>query len=112
MVQRNEEEGKEKGEVLDASLLISGMHGLTTIFSVVEFPPADKYCKILFPDREDFKIALDIAWKLRESGKTIGATDILNASICINRDLTLVASDRDYENITLIEPKFRLKLVG
>ena len=61
--------------------------------------------------REDFKIALDIAWKLREAGKTIGSIDILNASICINRDLAFVARDRDYENVVLIEPKFRLKLV-
>jgi len=111
MVQGNEKEGKEASEILDTSVLIEGKEGLATIFSIIEFPPADKYCKILFPNKEDFKTALDIAWKLRDIGKPIGAIDILNASICMNRDLSLITEDEDYENIMLIEPKFKLKLV-
>ena len=85
--------------------------GVTTVFCVVEFPPATKNCAIIYPKEKDFDKAIDIASRLRKIGKTVGAIDILNASICINRDLTLFTKDRDYENIMLIEPKFKLKLV-
>lgn len=85
--------------------------GNTTIFCIIEFPPAGKYCKALFPTRQDFKTALGIAWKLRKIGKPIGDIDMLNASMCLNRDLKFVTKDKDYLNIRLIEPRFKLKLV-
>ena len=90
---------------------MDGAVGDTTIFCIIEFPPAGKYCKALSPTRQDFKTALDIAWKLRKSGKPIGAIDIINASTCLNRDLKLITKDKDYLNIKLIEPRFKLKLV-
>ncbi|MBI4009769.1 MAG: type II toxin-antitoxin system VapC family toxin [Candidatus Aenigmarchaeota archaeon] len=111
MVQRNKRERKETIEVIDTSLLIDGLIGITTLINTVEFPPASKSCKVLFPTRQDFKKALDIAWMLRKIGKPIGAVDILNASMCLNRDLKFITKDKDYRNIKLVEPKFKLKLV-
>lgn len=90
---------------------MDGTVGLTTIFCVVEFPPASKDCKELYPDRQDFKTALDIAWRLRKIGKPMGAIDILNAAICLNRNLKFVTKDKDYRSVKLVEPKFKLKVV-
>ncbi len=111
MVQKNKGKGKGKSKVIDASLLIEGEVGLTTIFGIVEFPPASRYCKVIYPTSQDFKKAIDIAWKLRKIGKPVGAVDILNASICVNRNFLLATKDSDYENIKLVEPKFNFKLV-
>ncbi len=100
----------EEIEIIDASLLIEKKSGFTTIFSIIEYPPAVKDCNILFPDEDDYKKALDISWKLREVGKPVGAIDILIASMCINRTIKIVTKDRDFESIKFVEPKFKLEI--
>ena len=89
---------------------MEGKFGLTTIFSIIEYPPAIKYCEILKPNNQDFKKALDIAWRLRKIGKAVGAIDILIASMCINRDLELWTKDKDFKLIKLVEPRLKLKI--
>jgi len=100
----------EQGQIIDTSLLIDGELGLTTIFNVIEYPPASEFCDFLFPNDEDYKKALDLGWKLRKIGKPIGCIDIINAAICINRNLKFITRDKDYEKILLVEPGFKLKL--
>ena len=59
---------------------------------------------------QDYELAFQISIKLRAIGKTIQAIDILTASMSINRNFELVTKDTDYENIKLVEPKFKLIL--
>lgn len=89
---------------------MEGKFGFTTVFSIIEFPPASKYCDILKPNNNDYKKSLDIAWRLRKIGKPIGAIDMIIASMCINRNLQLLTKDRDFEVIKQLEPKFKLKV--
>lgn len=49
--------------------------------------------------RADF-IAAGALWKrLRESGKTIPATDCLIAAVCLSRDFTLFSLDKHFDEI-------------
>ena len=100
----------EESKILDASSLIAKETGLTTIFGIIEYPPASEHCDILFPDELDFEKALDIAWKLRKAGKPVGAIDIIVASMCINRNTKLVTKDEDFKHIKSVEPEFKLEI--
>ena len=100
-----------KSEVLDASVLIAKRFGLTTIFNAIEYPPAFEKCTIIWPKKIDFERALDIGIKLRKAGRTVPAIDLLTASMCINRNLTLITKDSDYKNIKFVEPKFKFRLL-
>ncbi len=99
----------EEDKILDASSLIAKETGLTTIFGIIEYPPASESCDILFPDEHDFEKAVDIAWKLRKAGKPVGAIDILVASMCINRNKKLITKDMDFRMIKFVEPEFLLE---
>ncbi len=100
----------EESKILDVSLLIEKETGTTTIFGIIEYPPAIGQCDILFPGENDFKKAVDIAWKLRKAGKPVGAIDVLLASMCINRNAKLVTKDKDFLHIKTIEPNFRAEI--
>ena len=101
----------EESKVLDASALIAKDVGLTTIFGIIEYPPASKYCDVLFPEEEDFNLAIEISWGLRKIGKPIGSVDIIVASMCINRDMQLLTKDKDFEIIKFIKPEFKFKIM-
>lgn len=107
----NEEKGMEESTVLDTSLLIEGERGRTTVFSVIEFPPALPECTILWPRPEDYDRALAIALKLRKQGTPLGCTDILIASMCVVRHLTLLTKDKDFQAIHAVEPAFQCKIL-
>lgn len=99
----------EENKILDTGILIDGSSGMTTIFNIIEYPPAYETCSIIWPRREDYVKALAIASKLRKAGKPVGAIDILIAGICINRSLVLVSKDEDFEAIKEVEPSFKLE---
>ena len=101
----------EESKVLDASALIAKEVGLTTIFGIIEFPPASKNCDVLFPEDEDFDTAVEISWELRKIGKPVGTVDILVASMCINRNMELLTKNKDFEIIKSIEPEFKFKIM-
>ena len=67
--------------------------------------------EIIYPEKIDFTKAIQIARKLQEIGKPVGAIDIINSSMCINRGFKFITSDKDYKSVKLVEPKFKLKLV-
>ncbi len=98
----------EKDEVLDTNVLIDGGRGTTTIFNIIEYPPAGKHCDILFPGRNDFKRAMDISWRLRNAGTPVGTVDILIASICINRGLKIITNDADFLHVRSVEPELKV----
>lgn len=102
----------DEGKVLDTSVLIAGASGLTTIFGIIEYPPALGRCTILFPDQPDFERAIDLASQLRLKGTTIGCVDIVIASMCINRGLKLSTKDKDYKYIKDVEKNFQLELIS
>ena len=87
------------------------MWGLTTIFNVIEYPPASKGSRVLFPKREDFLKSIEIMVKLREIGKPVPAIDVLIAAICIRRDLKLLTKDKHFLYIKEVEPEFRVEMV-
>lgn len=100
----------EENKVLDTNILLEHKFGLTTIFSIVEYPPALEHCDVLWPQRQDYELSIQIAAKLRKIGRPLPAVDILIASMCINRGLTLLTKDADYKSIKLIEKKFKVEI--
>lgn len=100
------EEDETEGAVLDTTLLIDGKRGVTTVFSIIEFPPAIEECTVLWPRQQDYLRAIDLAVKLRLKGKPIGCTDIIIASMCLNRNLRLATKDRDFHAVQEAEKDF------
>jgi predicted nucleic acid-binding protein len=101
----------ETNEILDTSIAIERKNGTVTIFTAVEHPPvARKDFTILFPEALDYVKAVEIANKLREVGKPIGAIDILIAAMCLNRSSLLITKDADFKIIQDIHGEFRLKI--
>ena len=98
-------------QVLDTSILIETKAGFTTIFSLIEYPKAINYeIEILWPEREDYILAIELMAALFNKGKPIPAIDALIASICLNRQLTLRTKDRHFLNIKEIKPDFKVEI--
>ena len=85
--------------------------GTTTIFNIIEYSPAANFCEILYPELAEYELAFQISIKLRDAGRIIQAIDILIASMCINREFTLVTKDNDFSRIKEIEKSFQVKIV-
>lgn len=102
----------EESELLDTSILITGKSGLTSVFSVIEHPPCLYHCTVLWPLKEDYDRALDLAWKLRLQGTPLGCTDLLIASMCLNRGLTLVTKDHGFKYVQQVERELKLKVLS
>lgn len=98
-------------DMLDNSFLIEGKRGLTTIFNIIEYPPAAKGSRILFPRKGDYLKALEIVVKLREVRKPTPAIDVLIAAMCIRRDLRLLTKDRHFLFIKEVEPDFMVNVI-
>ena len=111
MGKEHKEKGTKEGEVLDANLLIEGERGTTTIIAAIEYPPAISESIILWPNNHDYLTSLTLSLLLRKKGTPVGSADIIMASMCINRDLTLKTKDKDFVFIKDVEPSFKLKLL-
>ncbi|MDP3729092.1 MAG: hypothetical protein Q8R18_06615 [bacterium] len=111
MAEKDERERSQKNTLLDTSVLIEGKRGMTSIFSIIEFPIAINDCIVLYPEALDFELAVRIAGELRKKGKPIGGIDTIIASMSINRGYTLVTRDSHFSIIKEIIPDFHLKLV-
>lgn len=101
----------EESELLDTNILINGKYGLTTILNIIEHPIAIEKCEIIWPDKIDFNLAIDLALRLRLAGTPLGCVDILISSICINRDLILKTKDQGFRYIKNIEDKFKVRII-
>jgi len=104
----------------DTSILIESvrkdvkrLRGYTTIFNVMEFPKAVRIVelKVLYPMRKDYDEALKLSVKLLEGGKPIPSIDILIASMCNNRNLTLVTKDKHFLSVKLIKEDFKVSIL-
>ncbi|PIS06097.1 MAG: PIN domain-containing protein [Candidatus Buchananbacteria bacterium CG10_big_fil_rev_8_21_14_0_10_33_19] len=79
---------------------MTGMKGLTTIFSLVEFPRAlENGNSVIWPERRDYIKAIWLGEYLYDIGKPIQGIDLLIASIALNRNLILVTKDKHFERI-------------
>jgi predicted nucleic acid-binding protein len=87
--------------------------GFTTIFNVIEFPKAldFKDLGVIYPNVEDYDEALKVSVSLLRSGKPIPAIDVLIASICIRRGLTLVTMDEHFRHVKSVRKEFKIELV-
>jgi predicted nucleic acid-binding protein len=98
------------------NLLKSGKRdakGFTTIFNIIEFPKAldFKDLGVIYPNAEDYDEALKVSASLLRSGKPIPAIDVLIASICIRRGLTLVTMDEHFRRVKSVRKEFKIELV-
>ena len=93
---------------------IRRIEGYTAVLCIIDFPKALKIrdLKVIYPSSDDYDEALRIAVDLLSEGTPIGSSDIIIAAIALNRDLTLVTMDRDFEYIKSVRPKLRLKLIS
>lgn len=105
--------------ILDTSILIERVRRREeirediTVVSIVEFPQILAYRKfsgrIIYPMPEDYELAYKLQLKLMKAGRPKPFSDLLIASICINRNEELITNDEDFEDIANIS---ELKLRG
>ncbi len=101
----------EEDEVFDTNLLMEGKGKLTTIFNLVEYPKAlERGVEVLFPDKKDYYRAIEIMTQLYEIGKPLPALDVILASMCLNRKLTLRTKDVHFQRLADISSEFKLKI--
>lgn len=101
----------------DTSVLIEKIkhgkkiEGAVTIFSVIEFPKclSVKNLKVLFPDNEDFLLAIKIAKDLLVRGTPVPTVDILISAMVIRRGFTLYTKDKHFSFIREVAPQLRIK---
>jgi tRNA(fMet)-specific endonuclease VapC len=97
------------------SILRSGkrnVKGFTTILNVIEFPKALdlKELAVIYPTLDDYNESLKISAALLRKGSPLPAVDILIASVCIRRNLTLCTMDNHFTNIKSVRNTFKLEL--
>ena len=92
---------------------IKSLSGYTTILNVIEFPKALKFkdLKIIYPDPEDYVLALNISKDLLKIGKPIPTVDIVIASIAIRRELKLETRDKHFTNILKAKYDLKIKII-
>lgn len=78
----------------------------------MEYPKCLEYSTdVIYPDANDYAIAIELSRKLYQIGKQVGAIDILIASMCINRGLKLKTKDKDFNSIVQVEKSFQVEIV-
>jgi predicted nucleic acid-binding protein len=97
------------------SLLKSGKHnakGFTTILNILEFPKALdlKELAVIYPTLDDYDESLKISAALLRKGTPLPAVDILIASICIRRNLTLCTMGSHFASVKSVRNNFKLEL--
>ena len=85
-----------------------------TVVTMVEFPPVLKYSKfsgrVIYPVQRDYETAYKLQENLRKIGRPKPFSDLLIASICLNREEELVTSDEDFRDISQVS-RLKLKLI-
>ena len=97
------------------TLLKSGkrnVKGFTTILNIIEFPKALdlKELAVIYPTLDDYDESLKISAALLRKGTPLPAIDILVASICVRRNLTLCTADQHFTSIKSVRNTFKLEL--
>lgn len=87
--------------------------GFTTIFNIIEFPKAldFKELGVIYPTVEDYDEALKVSVSLLREGKPLPAVDVLIASICLRRNLTLITADEHFIHVKSIRKEFKVQII-
>jgi predicted nucleic acid-binding protein len=81
--------------------LLQGFHGPRARDQIVERFSA---LPLLVPDREDHVQAAELRNSCRRHGVQVGTIDALLAQLCIRHELTMLATDADFERIGGLHP--------
>jgi len=92
------------------SLYIKKDHSYTTIFNVIEYPPAINLdnLSIIYPKSIHYQNAFLLANALRDAGIGQSAMDILTVIIAIEKQMAIVTDDKDFQQIQTIEPRLNI----
>jgi len=106
--------------VLDTCIVMNRIKGKAeirediTVVTMVEFPPILRYSKfsgrVIYPVQGDYETAYKLQENLRKIGKPKPFSDLLIASICLNREEELVTSDEDFRDVSQVS-KLKLKFI-
>lgn len=95
--------------IVDTSAFIQGAEGLVTVFTAVEHPDSERAVpRLLFPSQTDYGTAMWLSDQLQQRGMSVGAIDILIASMALNRGLAVITKDRDFEKIQAVEKSLKI----
>jgi predicted nucleic acid-binding protein len=102
----------QPADIIDTSAIIERMWEHKPIsedvilISIIEHPKLAEYKRfsgnVLAPDLAEFELAKQIQKKLMERGRMKGAADLIIAATRINAGRSLLAGDRDYEDISMV----------
>ena len=77
-----------------------------TEVTIAEYPPIMDYKKfygrVLIIERDDVLLSIELQKRLRTMGKPKSFSDLLIASICINRNEKLITNDHDFLDVAKI----------
>lgn len=80
--------------------LLQGFVGPKARDSIVDYFAA---LPLLVPDRQDHIHAAELRNHCRRSGVQIGTIDALIGQLCLHHDLTLLTTDKDFDNVAALE---------
>jgi len=98
--------------IIDTNIVIERVKGNYEIreniteVTIAEYPPIMDYKKfygkVLIIGRDDVLLSVELQKRLRITGKPKSFSDLLIASICINRNEELITNDQDFLDIAKI----------
>lgn len=98
--------------VLDTSVVIERFKGNEeikeniTVVTLIEFPKISGYKhfkgSVYFPTIDEYSLAFELQKKLYAQGKPKAFSDLVIASISINRAEELITKDNDFRNIAKV----------
>ena len=92
-----EENLYDTSKLIDAYRKNEKLHGYTTIFNLVEFPKAlELNLRVLYPQKSDFNLALEMSTELLKLGKPLPAVDVIISAIALNNKLRVITKDRHF----------------
>jgi len=96
----------------DESLFKRDQSG-TTIFSMIEFPIANKHegLTILYPALEVYADSFELAVKLRDAGTPIPTIDILIGAMIARLGMPIVTGDSHFETLRQLDPRINIVTV-
>ena len=106
--------------ILDTSIVIERFRGNEeikeniTVATLIEFPRISGYKlfrgSVYFPTIDEYSLAFELQKKLYGRGKPKAFSDLVIASISINRNEELIARDTDFRNIAAVS-NLKLKVL-
>lgn len=88
---------------------VSLIPGAITIYTAIEYPPSiTKAREILYPDKDDYALAVKWQTKLRNRGTPLPAIDLIVAAIGYNRGYIIITSDKHFTVLKDVEKDVKI----